>query len=466
MIRQGFQGAAVNKSGMTSRREKNIPATLTIPDVRDVIVGELAECGYWVVARIKAGSFWPVKAQKVPYRGAIVWILPVMKNFFPAVAMKVPPGKSREDCERLLMRFLSTLAWVKEEGFLVDGIGGGSLPVPAGRDKTHRFALCEEFDLSYFPEPENDKALLALALMREGRGLNHPGYAFLSFYRVLEVAFPDGKKRGDWISHRLDAITNHRAKEALAKLRSQGIADVAVHLRDSGRRAIAHARQEPVIDPDDPSDNERLWSELPIMTALAQLAIEEVFCIETSETVWEKHLYELAGFKAILGPEIVDHLTRGDQISDGRLVNIPLISVQLRRCKPYPPLSKLVVNGIKQNNTDLFMRFQSEDGGVRLQFKLDFAEERLVFDPFKDLAAVDAGTREAALTIAELERFRKEYLANGQLHIFNAETGDLISRKDAYMPNNMLLDDEAADAEIAHWKRLAVERAENGGNLG
>jgi len=27
--------------------------------------------------------------------------------------------------------------------------------------------------------------------MREARALNHPAYAFLSFYRVLEVAFED-----------------------------------------------------------------------------------------------------------------------------------------------------------------------------------------------------------------------------------------------------------------------------------
>jgi hypothetical protein len=31
--------------------------------------------------------------------------------------------------------------------------------------------------------------------MREGRGLNHVGYAFLSFYRVLETAFPNDAKR-------------------------------------------------------------------------------------------------------------------------------------------------------------------------------------------------------------------------------------------------------------------------------
>jgi hypothetical protein len=270
----------------------------------------------------------------------------------------------------LLMRFLSTLAWVEEKGFLVDGIGGGSLPVPMGRDKTYGFAICEEFDLSYFPEPNNDKALLALALMREGRGLNHPGYAFLSFYRVLEVAFPAGQKRGQWISDHLDAITDRRAKEALAKLRSQGIANVGVHLRDSGRRAIAHAREEPVIDPDDPSDSNRLWFELPIMTALAQLAIEEVFCIETSQTVWKKHLYELAGFKEILGLDIIDHLTRGDQISGDKMVNIPMISVQLRRRKPYPPLSNLVAKGIEQKCTDLFMHLESEDRVVHILLQI------------------------------------------------------------------------------------------------
>ena len=140
----------------------------------------------------------------------------------------------------------------------------------------------------------------------------------------------------------MGAITDHRAKKAVAKLRAEGIADVGVHLRDSGRRAIAHAREEPIIDPDDPSDNRRLWSELPIVTALAQLAIEEVFSVETRGTVYRKQLYELAGFKKILGSEIVGHLTRGDQITDGRMVDIPKINVQIRRREPYPPKSALI----------------------------------------------------------------------------------------------------------------------------
>ena len=49
--------------------EKKEPWHLTIPDVKDVIVGELAERGEWIVANIQTGSFWPVNAQKVQYRG-------------------------------------------------------------------------------------------------------------------------------------------------------------------------------------------------------------------------------------------------------------------------------------------------------------------------------------------------------------------------------------------------------------
>lgn len=36
----------------------------------------------------------------------------------------------------------------------------------------------------------NASGKLALAPMREGRGLNHPGYALLSFFRALETAIP------------------------------------------------------------------------------------------------------------------------------------------------------------------------------------------------------------------------------------------------------------------------------------
>ena len=45
-----------------------------------------------------------------------------------------------------------------------------------------------------------------------------------------------------------------------------------------------------------------------------------------------------------------------------------------------------------------------------------------------------------------------------KLRILNADTGDLISRKDAFIPVNCWLDVAAADARIDTWKRLAEER--------
>jgi hypothetical protein len=147
---------------------------------------------------------WPVKAEKFKYRGKEVWVLPVMRDMFPSIAIKGPQGLSREDCGRLLMRFLSAISWVQDSGALVEYITGGNLPRPVGRNKQAGHVICEDFDLSYLPESNDEKAVLALALLREGRGLNHPGYAFLSSYRVLEVAIPNAKNQMKWIDENVE----------------------------------------------------------------------------------------------------------------------------------------------------------------------------------------------------------------------------------------------------------------------
>jgi hypothetical protein len=436
---------------------------LKIPEIKDVIVGELEERGEWIVADVQTQGIWPVHSQKVPYRGESVWIMPVMKDRFPAIAMKMPQGRSRPECERLLMRFLSNLAWVENAGYLVDGVGGGSVPNPMGRNKETGFSICDEFDLSYFPEPASEKALLALALMREGRGLNHPGYSFLSFYRVLEVALGRGKKTQTvWINDQIVRGLDHRAAGALEELRKQGVADIGAHLYESGRCAMAHAAEEPIIDPDDPADARRLWSEGPIMMALAERAIEEKLGVETSQTVWSKHLYELDGFKKILGPELVDHLVRGVPVTDGRMVNIPDISVEVRRQPPYVPLSNLTIKGLRHEGNILGMHYASRDGLIDFRFWLDFANERLNFDIFSDVGQKDSGTAESAEAIAECSRFFRDYFGNGQLRIVNADTGELISRKDAFIPINMYQDIDGCNADIARWKQAAADRRARG----
>jgi hypothetical protein len=51
-----------------------------------------------------------------------------------------------------------------------------------------------------------------------------------------------------------------------------------------------------------------------------------------------------------------------------------------------------------------------------------------------------------------------DYFGNGRLEIYNADTGALISRKDAFIPVNMFLDQKAADCGIEELKARAAER--------
>jgi len=441
--------------------EEKSPWHLEIPTHEEVFVGELAERGDWIVANIQTDSYWPVTSQKVRWRGVEIWIVPIMKGFYPAVAMMVPRGKRRAECEELLMRFLSMLSWVEERGFMVEGGGcsGGSLPRPMGRDRwSGGFSICDEFDLSYFPEVTDEKALLALGLMREGRSLNHVGYAFLSFYRVLEVAFSTDSQRIAWLSAALANLTGYGVKEALDAIKAQGVADIGRHLFQSSRCAMAHANRKPIVDPDNPADLRRLGGELPIVRALAAKAIEDQLGVESSQTVYRNHLYELAGFKEILGLEIVDFLSRGEQVTEERTLQTPDISVRIRRRDPYAPLSNLTVKQVGQNGKLLFMRFESMEGDVIFKFALDFGNERLEFSLFRDLGVKDTGTAESAERIAEIRRFERDYFGNGELHIVNADTGELIGRKDPYIPLNMRLDHKAADEDIARWKSLAQQR--------
>lgn len=124
-----------------------------IPDHKDVIKGELAQKGEWIVANISPGTLWPITSEKVRWRGVGIWIMPIMKGFYPAVAMEVPPGKSRAECEELVLRFLSTLSWVEEHGFMVEGgsLSGGDIPRPMSRQEGTRLHNLRQLRPVVFP---------------------------------------------------------------------------------------------------------------------------------------------------------------------------------------------------------------------------------------------------------------------------------------------------------------------------
>lgn len=432
-------------------------SALKIPELNDVLVGEIAEAANWVVANLQTSISWPVTYEKYDYSGDAFFLIPLTHNHYPAVACKrgeetLPEARSK------LLRFLSAMCWAESSGAIVASFTAGALPRPSYREKTFGHTITGDLALTYLPEATEPAQKISLGLMREGRGLNHPAYAFLSFYRVLEAAIPNGKARGQWITENLDAITDRGGLEALAKLRGSGIQDVGVHLYTSGRMAIAHAAADPIINPDDASDHDRIAGELPVMRGLAELAIEQVLGIKTRHTIYREHLYELTGWKDHIGADKVAAIVAGEMPNEGEVIDLPVIDIELRKRAPFAPLTGMTPVHAQQDGQSLILVYQSNDGLVNFGFRLDFAAERLVFDWQNDIQAHDDGSSVAASHAAELTRFVLEYVGNGELHIFDHDTRGLLSRVDAFIPVNYWANHEDLSSRVRVWHAKADDR--------
>lgn len=434
---------------------------LEIPTLEDALVGEIAEPADWIVANLETAISWPVSYQTQEYAGRTFFIIPLTKDRCPAVALK-RGDDSLQQCRSALLRFLSAMSWSQSAGAIVLSFGNDSLPRPQRRGGDFGLSITADLNLTYLPEPADERQALGLALMREGRGLNHPAYAFLSFFRVLEAALPKGKERESWVADNIAQISDHDGRSALARLAEAGIEDVGTHLYKSGRMAIAHAHADPVINPDDASDYDRIAGELPIMRGLAELVIEQILGIKTRSTIYREHLYELAGFKQRIGANLVAAIIADALPAGGGEIDIPSIDIEIRRREPYAPLKAMAPVGASIEAGMLNLEFKSPDGLVAIHIGLDFVEERLRFAWDTGIGGTDDGTSSAAENGAEVVRFILEYIGNGELHFYDSESRELLGRVEAFLPVNYMANHEGLEARIAHWKSEAARRREAG----
>lgn len=430
----------------------------TLHEIREETPG-LKQPGTWLVINIEPRMAWPTRAQCFDFEGHQIWLLPVTQDAYPGLAVRDPKLK-RDAAYAMLYRALSVISWLEDAGAIVEGRGGGSpyFPIYGVRDRSNT-TLQDTFDLTELPVIEGDVAKLALALMREGRGLNHPAYSFLSFYRVIERAIPGGNERGAWMSEAVDRLEDRIAKEALATLRKDYDGDVGKHLYDSGRSAIAHATREPVANPDNPLDYQRLDRERPIVEALAVMAIEEIFGVQTSQTIWRQHLYELRGWKTIFSPALIDKIKNGDELAPDEIVDLPIISLRLRRSGPFEPLERLQPIAWGVHNGKGLVQYRSRNGFATVTMLLDFGAERLILPLDDGIQFADDGSVGAARTGKILTTFNHAYNGNGALQVWNEEDGSLMSRCDAFIPVNVIFNPDGAKAELDAWDAEIVKRA-------
>lgn len=393
--------------------------------------------GPWVVANIVQTMGWPEEDIIVKYEGSDLHLLTYddEHNFMPAVALRLSDGLRDDEAKSKITRFLSALNWVSGGSIRIGYWIGGGRPVRSKDSKGMKYTA-KFFRITYIPSNLNNEQQLALALLREGDGLSHThyGYSFLSYYKILNLVKKNGEKQKKWIRNNLVGLKDDAQKRADELINNgENIEDYLYH---SCRCALAHAGVDPTVNPDDVSDSVRLYKDLPLIRHLAKRMIESHFAIKTDSTVYHEHLYELSGFKKLLGEDLVSEILNNDSISRRRINIDKKISIRLWCDKRYGVFESLKIKTKSINNGVVFFECVNDDFSFKVVPILDFNEER-IFLEIEDVVII-AGDEKTQLQYGiDWNNFFRDLICNGQLEIFIEDDNQFLGRKDANIPVNI-----------------------------
>lgn len=229
---------------------------------------------------------WPTVETEVQWRGRIILLRPATTNYAPDVLLEYDgSAMTRLDAHRFLREFLSAFVWVGRQRAKEFSAGGGPVALRVGPGPLFQNIAAEPFKLEYLPDWTDEKSGLAIALYREALNASGSPHRFLSFWKILSTKNPDGAKgpQRDWLIQAFNKLVDAEGSNRLNELRGAGNTDedIAHALYVSGRCAVAHAHSDPIVNPDDPTDEATLEKEMPLVRALAEYLIEQEYGIES-----------------------------------------------------------------------------------------------------------------------------------------------------------------------------------------
>jgi hypothetical protein len=415
------------------------------------------QSGPWIVATVKQSIGWPSKPVTIQFAGETFLLLPEDEKYVPAIALR---RDHSSESRRLILEFVSSMVWSERGSIHVDHWTGGSHLIRVAKGPAFGQVTTPHFHITYLPRTSNPQAKLALALFHEGTTLAgvHVPYSFLSFYKIINLVTggKKGKTQMNWIRKHVDQLTRHNAVARLKELQSSST-EIGAYIYSSCRSAIAHAgdSRNPVVDPHNIADQIRLQSDLPIVINLAEIAIESVFGIETSQTIYKEHRYELSGFEPIFGPSLVAQLCEGESLKRQKIKALPRLSVRIWGKQPYAQLADMLCNVLSMEKGVVTIECHPWRGRFVGKLKLDFPQYRLKFDIFHH--GHDDGAPEYIEDLVELDRYFWEYNGNGCLEVWS-EDGSCLGRCEAFMPVNAIFDPKGYEERLAELQEELARR--------
>lgn len=390
--------------------------------------------GPWIIANIDSWIPWPQKRTIVSYKNFKMYLFPEEEGLFAGIGV-IKNGSFNDDAIRkAIMQFASELAWVEQTRINIVSWGGGSHPFRVVKRSNIPSIVSSHFRITYLPEIEEVKARLALAFYREGLGLDHKAYSFLSFYKIINIFYENGNDQKEWIKQNYSKITKNKVRDRINELAKKGI-QIEDYLYRSCRCAVAHAFNDPIIDPENLEDNLRLSNDLPVIKNLVELLIENELNIKTSQTIWKEHRYELMGFKEVIGDDTIIKILNSEGINQ---INLPQnISVQIWGKAHYSPFEEMILVAANLDETILLLEYISKDSLITFYLNLDLKNERLIIDPVDGIIKRDDNTSKAAKNISEVYRFLIDYFTNGSLEIWDNSTNSCLGFCDPFIPEDI-----------------------------
>lgn len=343
---------------------------------------KLRSRGGWLTAGVASSIPWPKSDVCVTYAGEEYFLRGTErdgKSSPPCITIACDPNHTDVAIAKIY-RLTSLLSWFLSGYVDVSGYISGSHPMLYGGRTVYSsmgVAGTKSFSCNHMPIVEQDNVRKALAFWREGKRLDevHDSYAFLSFYKVIESQFSDGKKKADWIAANIDRVTDRAAKR-VAELRSQGI-DVSRHLFDSGRCAVAHASLDgEIVDPDIPTDRRRLSDDLVIMEELARIYIRDELKVPDSRSLYRTR-DRLEPWSQFLPPEALETLKRGDTPKDVSALQGCIVSVGLWPDGPIAGLERMTMQVDAVHNGVIRIVLLNGRKTIALIFFLDYRSGRV-----------------------------------------------------------------------------------------
>ncbi len=135
-------------------------------------------------------------------------------------------------------------------------------------------------------KPDSQKKQLSLALYREGLSFNKPIYAFLCFFKIVQLPFPKEKNPGsyeedvsklkEWINHTVKhGKLGYTGYHWLKQFSGDDVGEYLVRRRHIAAHSILRSSADETVDPDLVLDVNQFRKDMDIIEELAKKCIEE-----------------------------------------------------------------------------------------------------------------------------------------------------------------------------------------------